>query len=70
MKIKISSESNELSATITKGLLEANGIKASIAPGDSSLGFNPKVSRGPNVTYSIFVEEEDLKIAKEILESR
>jgi len=70
MKVKISSEKGEMNASITKGLLEASGIKASIAPGNDSLGLNPKVSRGPNATYSIFVEEENVNTAKEILENR
>ena len=70
MKVKISSEKDEFSASITRGLLETNGVKAYISTGDDSLGSSPKVSRGPNVTYSIFVEEKDADTAKEILEAR
>jgi hypothetical protein len=70
MKIKISSEKDEMSATIIKGLLKANNIKAYIAAGNDSLNLNPQVSKGPNVTFSIFVEEEDVNNAKKILETK
>ncbi|MGB8816254.1 MAG: hypothetical protein WCC74_03445 [Minisyncoccia bacterium] len=70
MKIVVYSSDNELDASITKGYLEANGILASIATGADSLGLNPRVLRGPNVPYSVFVEEDKLIEAKEILNKR
>jgi hypothetical protein len=67
MKVEVYSSNNELDASIIKGYLETNGISASIATGADSLGLNPRVLRGPNVPYSIFVEEDKAVEAREIL---
>ncbi len=65
-KIKIFTAQNEFEAMLLKGYLENNGIKASVAPGVSSLTFK-QGSRGPNVGYDIFVNEDKAEKAIKLL---
>lgn len=66
MKVKLFTAQSEIDALIIKGSLENAGIRASIGPGERSLSLQA-YSRGPNVSSDIFVEEDDLKRALEIL---
>ncbi|MEN9621645.1 MAG: putative prokaryotic signal transducing protein [Candidatus Parcubacteria bacterium] len=65
--MKITSTSSEMDASVIKGLLESAGIGASIAPGNNSIPGSHPVLRGPNVGYSVFVEEDQVDKAKEII---
>ncbi len=67
MKIHIHSAPSEMDASIIKGYLENAGILASISSGANSLSINSPVLRGPNASYGIFVEEEKVDEAKNIL---
>jgi len=67
MKIKIHTASNEIEASIIKCYLESKGIEASVAPGIHSLGNSPRVLRGPNVAYDVFVAEEIAEDAKALI---
>jgi hypothetical protein len=67
MKIQISSAPSEIDASIIKGQLEAAGISATIVPDNNNFSLSLHVSRGPNVTYVIFVEEEKVEEAKKLL---
>jgi hypothetical protein len=66
MKIQISSAPSEIGASIIKGYLEGAGIPATIAPDNNNFSLSLHVSKGPNVTYAIFVEEEKAEEAQKI----
>ena len=70
MKVKIYTAENEMDASITKGYLESFDVETFTAPGENSLGGNPKVNRGPNVGFDIFVEDDKSEEAIKILAER
>jgi hypothetical protein len=67
MKIQISSAPSEIDASIIKGYLDGAGIPATIAPDNNNFSLSLNVSKGPNVTYVIFVDEEKAEEAKKLL---
>lgn len=67
MKIQVYSAQGEVNASIIKGYLEDAGIPATITPDNNNFSLSLHVSKGPNVTYIIFVEEEKSEEAKKLL---
>jgi hypothetical protein len=67
MRTQIYSASSEMEASIIRGYLENAGISATIAPGDNNFSLGLNVPKGPNVTHGIFVEENKIEEAKNLL---
>lgn len=56
-----------MDTSIVKGYLENAGIPASMAPDNNNFSLSLHVSKGSNVSHSIFVEEDKVKEAKKVL---
>ena len=57
---------DEMEASIIKGLFESNGIRVSVSSSNSNSP-NVYLSNMHNVPYGVYVEEDKLEKAKEIL---
>lgn len=68
MKTLIHTASSEIEATILKGALEGASIKAFIMPGNDTLNAHG-AAKGPNTEYDVYVEEDQVAKAKEVLNS-